>query len=158
MCKYWIFPLKKGVKLGAVAGLEGGAEIKVRRLVWAEVDLPEELNEAVNMNSNVELQVLERGEGRLKIQFEGKGSEPTCFDDYQLRKEAYHVLDAEGEILKFDVNSSSSGGGKGWRNSYAGKVEGEPAKVRAKLPVGEQRVDLKFDLFDLPMPGASLIE
>ena len=154
----WIFPLKKGMDLRGMAGLEGVAKIKARRLTWAEVALPEDLDDAVNMNSNVELKVLERGEGTLKIQFEGKGSEPACFDDYELRKEAYEVLDKDGKVLKFSVNSSSSGGGNGWRNSYAGKIDGEPARVRAKLPGGEQEVQLKFDLFDLPMPGSSLVE
>ena len=94
----------------------------------------------------------------MKIQFEGKGSEPACFDDYELRKEAYQVLDKGGKVLKFSVNSSSSGGGNGWRNSYAGKIDGEPARVRAKLPGSDQDVQLKFDLFDLPMPGSSLVD
>jgi hypothetical protein len=154
----WTFPLRKGVDLGGVAGIEGVAEIKLRRQIWAEVDLPEDLNDPVKMNSNVELQVLERDEGLLKIQFKGKGSEPACFDDYELRKEAYQVLDADGKILKFSVNSSSSGGGDGWRNSYKGKIDGEPAKVRANLPGGEQKVQLEFRLSDLPMPGSSLVE
>ena len=154
----WIFPLEKGVVLRGAAALEGIAKINARRLNWAEVDLPEDLDDPVSISSSVELKVLEREPGRLKIQFEGKGSEPACFDDYELRKEAYQVLDKEGKVLEFNVNSSSSGGGNGWKNSYAGKIEGEPARVRAKLPGGEQEVQLKFDLSDLPMPGSSLVE
>ena len=154
----WIFPLEKGVNLRGAAGLEGIAKIKARRLNWAEVELPENLDDPVNISSSVELKVLEREAGRLKIQFEGKGSEPACFDDYELRKEAYQVLDKDGKVLDFNVNSSSSGGGNGWRNSYAGRIEGEPARVRAKLPGGEQEVQLKFNLADLPMPGSSLID
>jgi len=154
----WIFSLEKGTVLRGVAALDGVAKIKARRLTWAEVDLPADLDDPVKMNSNVELRVLERDEGSLKIQFEGKGSEPACFDDYELRNEAYEILDADGKVLKFNVNSSSSGGGNGWRNSYSGKIDGVPARVRAKLPGGEQDVQLKFDLGDLPMPGSSLVE
>ncbi|MGI9241678.1 MAG: hypothetical protein ACR2RV_12830, partial [Verrucomicrobiales bacterium] len=152
----WIFPLEKGTNLKGPAGIEGAAELIVRRNVWCEVDLPEDLDEAVSMNSSVELKVLERGDGRLKIQFEGQGSEPACFDDYELRKESYQVLDKDGEPLEFNVNSSSSGGGRGWRNSYAGRIKGEPARVRANLPGGEQEVKLNFSLSGLAMPGSSL--
>ena len=154
----WIFPLEKGVRLRGVASLDGAAKLVVRRNQWCEVDLPEDLVDPVMMNSSVELKVLERGDGQLKIQFEGKGSEPACFDDYELRKEAYKVLDTEGKVLEFNVNSSSSGGGKGWRNSYAGKIEGVPAKVRANLPGAEQEIELKFRLSDLAMPGSSLVD
>ncbi len=154
----WTFPLEKGMQLRGAAGIAGAAELVVRRNHWCEVDLPEDLDQAVAMNSSVELKVLERGDGRLKIQFEGKGSEPACFDDYELRKESYQVLDKDGEPLEFKVNSSSSGGGRGWRNSYGGKIQGEPAKVRANLPGSEQKVELGFQLSDLAMPGSSLVD
>jgi hypothetical protein len=154
----WTFPLEKGLNLRGSATLEGALKLAVRRNFWCEADLPEDLDDPVMMNSSVELKVLERGDGRLKIQFEGKGSEPACFDDYELRKESYQLLDAAGEPLEFNVNSSSSGGGKGWRNSYAGKIEGDPAKVRANLPGAEQKMELKFRLKGLAMPGSSLVD
>ncbi|MFT4546631.1 MAG: hypothetical protein ACI8XO_000475 [Verrucomicrobiales bacterium] len=155
----WIFPLEKGVALRGTAGIEAAAKVSVRRLIWSEVGLPQDLNDPVEINGNVELQVLEREEGTLKVQFEGKGSEPAAFDDYQLRQEAYQILDKDGKRLDFQVRSTSSGGGgNSWRNSYGGKIDGEPARLKAHLPSGLQEVELKFDLSDLPMPGSSLVE
>ena len=152
----WIFPLEKGMKVEGVAGVEGAAELAVRRLDWVEIDLPDELNEKVKMNANIELEVLEREERRLKVQFTGSGSKPECFDDYEMRHEAYRLIDAEGEEIDFNVNSTSSGGGNGWRKSFAGSIEGEPVRLKSRLPGGEQKVQLKFDLLDLPVPGSSL--
>ena len=154
----WIFPLEKGMKVTGVAGVEGVAELSVRRLDWVEIDLPEELNEKVKMNGNIELEVLERDEARLKIQFTGNGSKPECFDDYEMRHEAYKLMDAEGEELEFNVNSTSSGGGNGWRKSFAGSIKGDPVKLKSRLPGGAQKVQLKFDLVDLPVPGSSLAD
>ena len=155
----WVFPLEKGTRLKGVVEIEAIADVEVRRLDWIEVDLPEELNEKVKLNSSADLKVLERGDGRLKIEFEGSGNEPEAFDDYQLREEAYKVLDADGEELDFNVNSTSSGGGmKSWRTSFAGSIKGDPVRLRTRLPGAAQKVQLKFKLEDLSLPGSTLAD
>jgi len=153
----WIFPVEKGTKLGKTATIEGSVKLKVRRIKWSEIPLPEEIGEAVKITSTVSLKVLEREEGKLRIEFEGEGRQPDCFNDYQLRSKSYKILDEEGEELKFSVGGSSSGGGKGWKNSYSGSIKGEPKRIRARLPTEEQELQLKFELNEVPMPGSSLL-
>ena len=154
----WIFPVKEGVDLSSAVKVEGSAKLKVRRLKWFEIPLPEDVGEAVQMSAGTTLKVIERDEGSIKVEFEGEGREPDCFDDYQLRSKSYVLLDDAGEALDFSVRSSSSGGGKGWKNSYKGSVKGEPKKIRARLPDAEQEVQLKFELENVPIPGAALVK
>ena len=155
----WVFPLEKGVSFKGAARVEAIADLEVRRLDWVETDLPEDLNEKVEMSSAVDFQVLEREEGRLKIEFEGSGQEPEHFDDYRLRDEAYKLFDADGNELEFNVNSTSSGGGgMNWRISFGGKIDGEAVRIRSRLPGGKQKVQMKFELDELPLPGSSLVE
>ena len=149
----WEFGAGAQLPPGGKVRVEGAAKLTVRRTKWFEIDLPEDIGVPIKLTADVQFTLLEREGKRLKIQFEGSGTQPAMFNDYELRKEGYSILDAAGEELKFSVNSSSSGGGNAWRNAYGGTVEGEPARVRVRLPLSPQQVELDFELEDVQLPG-----
>ncbi len=157
----WAFPVDAPFSPAALktsAKLSGKISATVVALRTLDVDLKKKAD-TYKILENISATIMQSSSTEFKIRFEGPGNRPKHFS-YGLRGDASILvcLDAEGNKLNFNVNSTRSGSSNNWHLELGGRVTAEVAQIRVIVPEKKQTVTLPFTIQELILPLSGVLK